>query len=640
MPQPASLTRPVLPNLVVGLGLFLLLLGGWLVWDMQRMRHSILVDHTELALQRSQVIGLTLSKTLLAADLVLRDAIGRISPQDLTYPHPDQRHMQRISHMLREKVQTVPGMYSLAVYDSECTFVANARNFNLGHRSPPSVCQARRAHSNEGAHFQYLAGEQSASGRAVLVISRNVRSAQGEFLGGVLGVIELSHLQQWVGALDVRQHDSVAVLDTQGVLLARAPPLPQQVGQRVQSEGFQDVFLQTAPSAVRVAPSPLDGQTRVFALNRIDPFPIWVAVGLDQSHALQDWRRHVGQFGLGYLGLLGLGWALARAHVRGLRQRTQLLASRRLTLAVINAMPQQIAVLDARGVIVEVNQAWTDFSQSNSPQPGQSAAHTDVGTNYLDICRGAEVGDPVDLAQAQQAHEGIASVLQGQRNLFTLEYPCHSPTEQRWFSMTVTPLPQASGAVVVHTNITQRHLAEDQVRDLAHHDSLTGLPNRRLLLDRLAQVLLECQRTGHHAALLAIDLDHFKPLNDLHGHAAGDHLLIEVGQRLRLGLRAMDTAARVGGDEFVVVLGGLDVQPQAAHEQAMAVAEKIRHTLAEPYQLWPQGPSGVALNHTCTASLGIVLLDGAVTDAGALLDQADQSLYRAKSGGRNAVRAA
>jgi diguanylate cyclase (GGDEF)-like protein len=628
---------------MLGLGLFLLALGGWLAWDLSRIRDGILTDQTELALQRSQVIGQTLAKTLLAADYVLRDALGRTQPRDLVYPHPDPARQREISDMLREKAQTVPGMFNLTVFDRQCVIVANARSINLGYRSQVSVCQERQAQADNKPHFQYLPGTQSASGRPVLVASRNIRSADGVFLGGVLAVIELIYLQQWLDTLDVNHHDSLTLLDTEGVLLARKPSLPDKLGQPVQHTAFQPIFGQTSASAVRLSESPLDGWARIFALNRIDPFPIWVVVGLDQAHAhaLEDWRRHLWQLVAGYLGLLALSWALARGHLAGLRQREQLVASRRLTLAVLNALPHQIAVLDAQGRIVEVNQAWTDFSINNSPHPNQSADHTDVGTNYLEICHATEPGNAQDLVEAKQAHAGILSVLQGKQALFTLEYPCHSPTEQRWFFMAVTPLPEAGGAVVVHANITARRLAEDQVRDLAHHDSLTGLPNRRLLEDRLIRVVLECLRQRQHAAILMIDLDRFKPLNDQHGHAAGDQLLIEVGRRLRLGLRAVDTAARLGGDEFVVILSGLDAQAQQARAQALAVAEKIRAALAEPYPLWlPSGPAPEALTYTCSASLGLVLLDGTEADTAVLLQRADESLYRAKSAGRNSVQVA
>ena len=638
MTQPGLLPKPAVPGLMLGLVVFFLALGGWLAWDLSRIRDGILADQTALAVQRSQVIGQTLAKTLLAADYVLRDAVGHMQPRDLAYPHPDPSRQREISDMLREKAQTVPGMFNLTVFDRHCVIVANGRNINLGYRSQASVCQARQAQTDDKPYFQYLPGTHSASARPVLVASRNIRSGDGVFLGGALVVIELAYLQQWLDTLDVSHHDSLTLLDTEGVLLARKPNLPDKLGQPVQHTVLQPVFRQAAASAVQLFESPLDGRTRIFALSRIDPFPIWVVVGLDQTHALEGWWRHLWQLLAGYLGMLALGWALARGHLAGLRQQAQLLASRRLTLAVLNALPHQIAVLDAQGRIVEVNQSWTDFSVNNSAHPPQSARHTEVGTNYLEICRAPEPDNAQDLDEASQAHAGILSVLQGKQALFTLEYPCHSPTEQRWFFMAVAPLPEAGGAVVVHTNITERRLAEDMVRDLAHHDSLTGLPNRRLLEDRLVRAALECQRQGQHAAVLMIDLDRFKPLNDQHGHAAGDLLLIEVGRRLRLGLRAVDTAARLGGDEFVVILNGLGAQAEPARAKALAVAEKIRTALAEPYLLrLPSGTLPELLTYTCSASLGLVLLDGSQTDTVVLLQRADQSLYRAKSAGRNTV---
>jgi diguanylate cyclase (GGDEF)-like protein len=636
------LTRPTdltpTHGLMLGVGVFLLLLGVGLVWDLNDSHQRILDDQSALALQRSQVIGQTLAQTLLAADYVLQDAMGHLEPQDLAYPHPGPARHAKLTELLRRKAQSVPGLYNLTVFDRHCVFVANGRGINLGWRSQPEVCQARQGITDARLNIQYLPVQQSASGRAVLVASRNLRSSSGEFLGGMLAVIELDHLQSWLEAFDVSTHDNLTLLDTHGVLLARKPGLHERLGLRIQDPTFAPIFGQSAATAVRVAASPLDGRTRVFALSRVNPFPIWVAVGLDQVRAMADWEQRLWQMGAGYLGLLVLSAALAHAYLRGKAQQAQLAASRRVAQAVLQAVPNQIAVLDARGRIVEVNQAWDDFSRSNSPNPGQLAARTDVGTDYLDVCRTPTDVNPGDEAEAAQAYNGILAVLSGHQPSFTMEYPCHSPTEQRWFSMTVTPLADGSGAVVMHTNITQRRLAEDQARDLAYHDSLTGLPNRRLLADRLTRTLLECRRQGLHAAVLMIDLDRFKPLNDQHGHAAGDALLIKVAQRLLQNLRAVDTAVRLGGDEFVVILGGLDANAANARTQALAVADKIRLALAEPYTLTLSPDKAHAtLHYACSASLGLTLQDGSETNADSVLQRTDLALYQAKSSGRNTV---
>lgn len=194
--------------------------------------------------------------------------------------------------------------------------------------------------------------------------------------------------------------------------------------------------------------------------------------------------------------------------------------------------------------------------------------------------------------------------------------------------------------VGTNTDITARRQLEEQIRQQALLDALTGLPNRRMLSDRLAQAMASSTRTGHYGALMVIDLDNFKALNDAHGHAAGDLLLVEVGRRLRSCAREMDTVARTGGDEFVVVIGDLGNTRGDAVLQAEFVAEKLRASLSAPYLL-TSGNDGRAeprIEHRCTASIGVALFVDHETTPDDVLKSADSAMYQAKGAGRNAVR--
>ena len=188
--------------------------------------------------------------------------------------------------------------------------------------------------------------------------------------------------------------------------------------------------------------------------------------------------------------------------------------------------------------------------------------------------------------------------------------------------------------------ITQRKQLEDQVRQLAFFDPLTQLPNRRLLTDHLALGLASSLRTGHHGALMFLDLDNFKTLNDAHGHAMGDLLLMEVASRLKACVRAMDTVSRFGGDEFVVLLGELEADPARALAQATAVAEKIRVSLSLPYllALATDGLPSAVVEHRCTASIGVKVFAHGTASQDEILKGADAAMYRAKDGGRNTIR--
>ncbi len=186
--------------------------------------------------------------------------------------------------------------------------------------------------------------------------------------------------------------------------------------------------------------------------------------------------------------------------------------------------------------------------------------------------------------------------------------------------------------VSTFSDISNLKVAESEIHHLAFYDPLTAMPNRRLLLNRLDQACATGKRSGQFGALLIIDIDHFKTLNDTLGHDVGDHLLVEVAHRLIACIREGDTAARQGGDEFVVMLEELGTDPAGAAVQAEIVAEKIRLELARPYSL--AGDT----EYFRSASIGISLFYGQEKSIDILLKQADIALYKAKDAGRNAIR--
>lgn len=171
--------------------------------------------------------------------------------------------------------------------------------------------------------------------------------------------------------------------------------------------------------------------------------------------------------------------------------------------------------------------------------------------------------------------------------------------------------------------IAERKLAEERIRHMAQHDSLTGLPNRALLHDRLEQALAQARRHDHRVAVLFLDLDRFKAINDTLGHEVGDALLREVARRLRAAVRAADTVGRLGGDEFVVVLHEVADAEAVAH-----VAEKIVTAFATPMQAGPHELSA-------STSIGVALFPEHADEAHALVKCADMAMYLAKRDGRN-----
>lgn len=199
-------------------------------------------------------------------------------------------------------------------------------------------------------------------------------------------------------------------------------------------------------------------------------------------------------------------------------------------------------------------------------------------------------------------------------------------------SAVMTPEGEITNFVGSFSDITENKEAEAEIHRLAYYDSLTGLPNRRLLHDRLEQAMAGSRRTKHCGALLFLDLDNFKILNDTRGHDIGDKLLLEVSRRVLACVREDDTVARLGGDEFVVMLENLSPDKTEAAVQTRSVAEKIREALAHSYGL----EGRIAY---CTVSIGIALFcDDQNDTAEILLKHADMAMYKAKDSGGNTMR--
>ena len=275
-------------------------------------------------------------------------------------------------------------------------------------------------------------------------------------------------------------------------------------------------------------------------------------------------------------------------------------------------------VTDARGVILRVNQAFSEMTGYRAEEViGQSPAILKSGRH-----------EPAFYAEMWQQLKAT-----GQWYGEVWDRRKNGEIFPKW--QTISAVSGADGQtthyVAAFSDISERKEAEEKIRSLAFYDPLTGLPNRRLLLDRLQQALLTSERSGQQGALLFIDLDHFKTLNDTLGHHFGDTLLVEVAQRLQKCLRACDTAARLGGDEFVVMLEDLSEVHLDALTQVETVGEKILAALNQSYQLADH-------EHRSTPSMGITLFNGQETSMDELLKQADLAMYQAKAAGRNTLR--
>ncbi len=279
---------------------------------------------------------------------------------------------------------------------------------------------------------------------------------------------------------------------------------------------------------------------------------------------------------------------------------------------------EAIAVTDAEGTILRVNQAFTDITGyhaeeviGNNPRILASGRHD--GMFYNEMWR---------TLNASGYWEG--EIWNRRKNGEV--YP-------EWLAITAV---KGSDGTISHylahfQDISERKAAEQRIIHQAHYDELTNLPNRRLFIERLEQELSRSRRHAHVGAVLFIDLDRFKPINDSLGHDVGDAVLCEVAERLRAHLRAEDTAARLGGDEFVVLLSELGDDTRLAIELAEEAADKLRHALAQPY---PVGSQELHLS----SSIGISLFPDAHENAQEIVKQADIAMYHAKEEGRDSTR--
>jgi len=238
------------------------------------------------------------------------------------------------------------------------------------------------------------------------------------------------------------------------------------------------------------------------------------------------------------------------------------------------------------------------------------------------------------------------SVLESQETLtpWTQDYRINLPDQPVcWLHGHSQPERESDGSTLWHgfvEVITERKNFEEQIKQLAFYDTLTGLANRTLFYDRLNQAMIASNRSGHFGAIICIDLDQFKPVNDDYGHAAGDAMLTEVATRLKHCVRGSDTVARFGGDEFVVMLSELSAVNSESLAQAIQVAEKLRAALSADYSLTVKhdGMPDEIIRHISTASIGVSIFQGNQLDADQILKSADKAMYRAKKQGGGLVR--
>jgi diguanylate cyclase (GGDEF)-like protein/PAS domain S-box-containing protein len=299
----------------------------------------------------------------------------------------------------------------------------------------------------------------------------------------------------------------------------------------------------------------------------------------------------------------------------------------RLAASVFTHAREGITIANADGIIIDVNEAFTRITGYGREEV--------IGQNPRILQSGR---------QDRAFYESMWRDLTGPGHWSSEIWNKRKNGEVYAELLTISAVRDAQGNtqnyVALFSDITGIKEQQSQLEHIAHFDALTNLPNRRMLEDRLNQAMATSKRNGLYGALMFLDLDNFKPLNDTHGHSVGDLLLIDVARRLSACVREVDTVVRTGGDEFVVVLSELDTDRATSSDLAAGVAEKIRVSLAAPYRLVVETPglSPITVEHHCSASIGVVLFINHEASQSDLMKWADAAMYQAKVAGRNVVR--
>lgn len=408
-----------------------------------------------------------------------------------------------------------------------------------------------------------------------------------------------------------------------GLILGVEAPQGAVERQQLAASALEEVTFPTNEPGDWQSSARLSGMSGMVAARPLIYPELWVTVSLPREAALAGWRQESVTVLLGAM-LFALtvvvSGLMATLYLRRMHSARQVVASSKAMLdQALEAMVSGFVLLDARHCVVQWNRRFEEMfpwlvSTMEEGVPFRRVLETTVHYHLPGASvheKRAWVEERVrQQRNAQSAHEQML------------------PTG-RYVQITERATPEG-GVVIIYHDVTDLRQATAEVEQLAFYDQLTGLPNRRLLLDQLGDASAAAVRTGTQGAVLFIDLDHFKILNDTLGHEIGDHLLQQVARRLESGVRAADMVARLGGDEFVVLLAGLPADSERAQAQAHAVAEKIVRLLAQPYPIAGQSYQG-------SGSVGVALFGKVLQTAAEVLKQADIAMYQVKAQRGNAM---
>ena len=564
------------------------------------------------------ILAEQLDRTFQAIDLVQSSVIAKIQSLEIASSGDYARQMSSkdVHQMLKASTTGLTQAYAISLIN------ADGRMLNFSRFWPaPDISVADREFflalkSAPGlTSFISLPGHNRTDGAWTLFLARKVTAANGEFLGLVLGVVELSYFDKFFSSVSLGEGSSIALYRGDGVLLTRFPQAESFIGKI-----FLSPFnaLGGGDSATTRIVGQIGGKDRLLAIHRLADFPMFISVAVDTNAALAIWQKQTDTLlGAGSLAALTVALMIflivrQQARANGLSMQSLALERERLDTA-LNNMSQGLIMFDSTDRVVVCNDLYIKMY-------GLSREIVKPGCSFSELLRyRAEAGELVHPDLERYRANLAAAMAQGQVMTSILE-----TADGREILVTNSPM-SAGGRVATHNDITERRRAEAKIAYMAHHDALTELPNRCKLYQQLRETLTRLKR-GKQVAVFCLDLDRFKDVNDAYGHAVGDLLLKAVAGRLRQCVRETDMVARLGGDEFAIMQAGTS-QPT----DATALASRLIEVIGAPYEL---GGDQV----TVELSIGIALAPGDGLDPDQLLKNADMALYRAKSDGHGLYR--
>ncbi len=469
-------------------------------------------------------------------------------------------------------------------------------------------------------------------GTWTLYMARRLLTADGQFLGLVLGAVELGYFEQLYAQVSPSRDYVFSQFRVDGTLLLRHPQRRSAVGKVFETAAANVIGGRGASSGVLRARSPIDDLDRVVASRMLDHFPIRFSISRTLSATLGAWREQAlilaGTTLLLEAGLVSVLWLSVRQS-RSLARLGQAESERntaedrarsesslrqqyaRFELAMTN-MAQGLCMIDAAGRLIVCNaQLAILLGLEKAVQPGESCAR------LLSSVRASRLIAPSDGCRIVASWRRMVAVRSPAQSTLPL-------SDGRMLLLSLQPT-EEGGCLVTCDDVTEQRRAQANIDFLAHYDQLTGLPNRALFTERLGEAL-RLVELGTPCGVLCLDLVRFKEINDTFGHGVGDLLLREMADRLRRAIRSTDTVARIGGDEFAVILTAPESRDALAHRATSLIEDMGRPCALEGRVL------SVAI------SAGVALAPDDASDAAALLKNADIALHSAKADGSKQAR--